>query len=74
MGTLNEISLLPYSPTGVTENMLFIGHDGAGNERPAVTTIGLTSGAITGHEFDQLPSNNVDALARFLGDSYRNRY
>ena len=62
MGTSTK-SLTSYSPTGVTENMLFIGHDGAGNERPAVTTIGLTSGAITGHEFDQLPSNNVDALA-----------
>ena len=46
-----------------SETTLFIGHNGAGNERPAVTTIGLTTGDITGHEFDQLPSNNVDALA-----------
>ena len=63
MGTSTK-SLTSYSPpsVGFAETMLFIGHDGAGNERPAVTTIGLTSGAIVGHEFDQLPSNNVDAL------------
>ena len=61
MGT-STMSLTSYSSTTLPST-LFIGHDGAGNERPAVTTIDLTSGAITGHEFDQLPSNNIDALA-----------
>ena len=63
MGT-STMSLTSYSPPSTTgETTLFIGHDGAGSERPAVTTIGLTSGTIIGHEFDQLPSNNIDALA-----------
>tara|TARA_B100001093_G_scaffold516803_1_gene596502 strand:+ start:46591 stop:54879 length:8289 start_codon:yes stop_codon:yes gene_type:complete len=64
MGT-SARSLTSYSSSATgNENTLFIGHDGAGNERPAVTTIGLSSGTIVGHEFDQLPSNNVDALAK----------
>ena len=61
MGT-STMSLTSYTPTG-GETTLFIGHDGAGSERPAVTTIGLSTGTIVGHEFDQLPSNNIDALA-----------
>ena len=53
MGT-STMSLTSYSPPSTTgETTLFIGHDGAGSERPAVTTIGLTSGTIIGHEFDQ---------------------
>mgnify|MGYP003317461561 FL=1 len=60
MGT-STMSLTTYS-SSLLPSTLFIGHDGAGNERPAVTTIDLSSGVITGHEFDQLPSNNIDAL------------
>jgi hypothetical protein len=63
MGTSTK-SLTSYTPsTTGAETTLFIGHDGAGSERPAVTTLGLTTGTIIGHEFDQLPSNNIDALA-----------
>lgn len=62
MGTSTK-SLTSYSPSTLSETLLFVGHDGAGNERPAVTTIGLTTSDFIGHEFDQLPSNNVDALA-----------
>ncbi|MBT5595231.1 MAG: hypothetical protein HOJ60_06840 [Euryarchaeota archaeon] len=49
--------------TATTSTMVHVSHDGAGSERPAVSTIDLNSGTITGHEFDQLPSNNIDALA-----------
>jgi len=73
MGT-STMSLTSYTSTSISigsggvvtlnnETTLFVGHDGAGRERPAVTTIGLNSGTIVGHEFDQLPSNNIDALA-----------
>ena len=50
---------------GVTTTVttLFIGHDGAGAERPGVTSIEDASGAIQWHKFDQLPSNTIDALA-----------
>ena len=44
MGT-STMSLTSYTPTG-GETTLFIGHDGAGSERPAVTTIGLSTGTI----------------------------
>tara|TARA_Y100000766_G_scaffold112496_1_gene96451 strand:- start:41069 stop:49372 length:8304 start_codon:yes stop_codon:yes gene_type:complete len=60
MGT-STMSLTTYASSALPTT-LFVGHDGAGNERPAVTTIDLSSGILTGHEFDQLPSNNVDAL------------
>jgi hypothetical protein len=50
---------------GVTTTVttLFIGHDGAGAERPGVTSIEDANGAIQWHKFDQLPSNTIDALA-----------
>ena len=49
--------------TTTTVTTLFIGHDGAGAERPGVTSVEDTSGAIQWHKFDQLPSNTIDALA-----------
>ena len=49
--------------TTTTVTTLFIGHDGAGAERPGVTSVEDTSGAIQWHKFDQLPSNTIGALA-----------
>lgn len=41
-----------------------VSHDGAGSERPGITSIDGTTGLITQtHRFDQLPSNTVTALA-----------
>ncbi|DAC47696.1 MAG TPA: hypothetical protein D7H93_00470, partial [Candidatus Poseidoniales archaeon] len=48
--------------TTSTSTTLFIGHDGAGSERPGVTSMD-DNGAIEWHKFDQLSSNTVDALA-----------
>ena len=43
---------------------IHVSHDGAGSERPGVTSIDGTTGLITQtHRFDQLPSNTVTALA-----------
>jgi hypothetical protein len=49
--------------TSSTSTSLFIGHDGAGSERPGVTSVDSTTNAVTWHKFDQLSSNTVDALA-----------
>jgi hypothetical protein len=54
-------SLATATNSGVTT--LFIGHDGAGSERPGVTSIETSSSAVEWHKFDQLSSNTVDALA-----------
>ena len=41
-----------------------VSHDGAGSERPGITSIDGTTGlVIQTHRFDQLPSNTVTALA-----------
>jgi hypothetical protein len=48
--------------TTSTSTTLFIGHDGAGSERPGVTSMD-DNGAVEWHKFDQLSSNTVDALA-----------
>ena len=48
--------------TTSTSTTLFIGHDGAGSERPGVTSMDA-NGAVEWHKFDQLSSNTVDALA-----------
>ena len=43
---------------------IHVSHDGAGSERPGVTSINATTGLVTqAHRFDQLPSNTVTALA-----------
>jgi hypothetical protein len=49
--------------TSTTSTSLFIGHDGAGSERPGVTSVEVSSNAVAWHKFDQLSSNTVDALA-----------
>ena len=49
--------------TSSTSTSLFIGHDGAGSERPGVTSVDMSTNAVTWHKFDQLSSNTVDALA-----------
>jgi hypothetical protein len=49
--------------TSTTSTSLFIGHDGAGSERPGVTSVDVASNAVAWHKFDQLSSNTVDALA-----------
>ena len=41
-----------------------VSHDGAGSERPGITSIAGTTGLVTQtHRFDQLPSNTVTAIA-----------
>ncbi len=48
---------------GVTQ--VHVSHDGAGSERPGVTTLdGVTALVAQTHRFDQLPSNTVTALAQ----------
>jgi len=43
---------------------LFIAHDGAGSTRPGVTEIDVTTDSVVDiHRIDQIPSNNVLALA-----------
>jgi len=44
---------------------VFISHDGMGSDRPGVTEMSFTSSAnsvVDTHRFDQLPSNNVEAM------------
>ena len=43
---------------------IHVSHDGAGSERPGITSIAGTSGlVIQTHRFDQLPSNTITAVA-----------
>ena len=43
---------------------IHVSHDGAGSERPGITSIDGITGLVTQtHRFDQLPSNTVTALA-----------
>ena len=50
------------STTGSVQ--IHVSHDGAGNERPGISSLDGTTGlVIQTHRFDQLPSNTVTALA-----------
>ena len=54
------------SPNGTvsTSEMIHVSHDGAGNERPGVSSVDATTGLVSQtHRFDQLPSNTVTAVA-----------
>jgi len=54
------------SPNGTTSILetIHVSHDGAGNERPGVSSVDATTGLVSQtHRFDQLPSNTVTAIA-----------
>ena len=61
--TTTTVTTTDNTGTTTTVTTLYIGHDGAGAERPGVTAVETSSGAIEWHKFDQLPSNTIDALA-----------
>ena len=47
-----------------TSENVFVSHDGRGIDRPGITQISATTSAVlTKHQFDQLPSNSVTAVA-----------
>ena len=49
--------------TTISQNSLFISHDGKGTERPGITQFDSTSQTVIAqHQFDQLPSNSVTAV------------
>jgi hypothetical protein len=49
--------------TTITQNSLFMSHDGKGTDRPGVTQFNtMTQNVIAQHQFDQLPSNSVTAV------------
>ena len=51
----------------VTQNSLFISHDGRGTDRPGITQFDTsTQSVISLHQFDQLPSNRVTAVTSDL--------
>lgn len=53
------------SPNGTvtTVETLHVSHDGAGNERPGVSSVDTSTSLVTQtHRFDQLPSNTVTAV------------
>ncbi|MDP6333896.1 MAG: fibronectin type III domain-containing protein [Candidatus Poseidoniaceae archaeon] len=54
------------SPNGTASTLetIHVSHDGAGNERPGVSSVDATTGLVSQtHRFDQLPSNTVTAIA-----------
>ena len=42
---------------------VFVSHDGRGIDRPGITQISADKCCIAQHQFDQLPSNSVTAVA-----------
>ena len=47
-----------------TSENVFVSHDGRGIDRPGITQISATTSAVLAqHQFDQLPSNSVTAVA-----------
>ncbi len=64
-GLTSALSILT-SPNGTTtiSQQVYVSHDGAGNERPGVSSIDASTGLVSQtHRFDQLPSNTVTAVA-----------
>ena len=52
----------------VSENSLFISHDGKGTDRPGITQLNVANmSVISQHQFDQLPSNAVTAVTSDIG-------
>jgi len=53
------------TPNGVSlSTILHVSHDGAGNERPGVSSVDTSNGLVNQtHRFDQLPSNTITAVA-----------
>ena len=47
----------------ITQNSLFISHDGRGTDRPGITQFDINSQSVSElHQFDQLPSNSVTSV------------
>lgn len=56
------------SSSTVSENSLFISHDGKGTDRPGITQLNVANmSVISQHQFDQLPSNAVTAVTSDIG-------
>jgi len=61
----SSVSTIMWSPNSGTPANLFVAHDGVGSTRPGVSEVSIsgTDSVVDIHRIDQLPSNNVFALA-----------